>query len=102
MSAIPADTLLAPTPIFLMMVGYNSAVNTGIIALDELMLNLLIMARVVMSHWRSSRTKPMGMAHPQATPESIIVKARGQRRPPLRRIRMLKATAGISTAPDKI
>lgn len=100
--AIPADTLLAPTPIFLIIVGYNSAVNTGIIAFDELIVKRLIIARVVMIHWRWSDARSMGIVQPQAAPDTIMVKAKGQRRPPFNKIRILRATAGISTEPDKI
>lgn len=39
MSANPAATLQAPTPIFLIAVGYSSAVYTGIIVLPALIVN---------------------------------------------------------------
>lgn len=50
MSATPAETLLAPTPIFRIVVGYNSAVKTGITALDELIEHFAIIAMEVTSH----------------------------------------------------
>ena len=41
-SAIPAGILQAPTPIFLIRVGYSSAVKIGMTALVELIPNFAI------------------------------------------------------------
>lgn len=54
MSAIPAETLEAPTPRFRITVGNSSAVNTGMMALDWETENLPIMARVMVSHSKSA------------------------------------------------
>lgn len=97
--AIPAVTLLAPTPIFLNVVGYNSAVKTGMIALEELILILLIMENVVTTHWRLFRNILKGTMNVQAMPENIMVKAKGHLLPPFIRIGMLTARAGTSTKP---
>lgn len=47
---MPAETFDAPTPIFLIVVGYNSAVNTGITTFEELIQNLLIIVMEVINH----------------------------------------------------
>lgn len=99
MRATPAETLLAPTPIFLIVVGYSSAVKTGITAFEELNENLASIVRAMASQFELSKKNGMGIVKRQAMPPRIIVSANGHRRPILRRIRMLTAMPGISTAP---
>lgn len=100
MSAIPAETLLAPTPIFLMVVGYSSAVNTGMTAFDELIEHLASIAIEVCSHCTLLNMHWMGTMMRQKTPARIMVRAKGHRLPIFRRMMMLRATPGISTAPE--
>lgn len=100
-SATPAETLLAPTPMFLMVVGYSSAVKTGMTALEELMEHLATIAMDVTSHWTLLEKRfCMGRMMRQETPALIMVRASGHRRPIFSRIMMLRATPGISTAPE--
>lgn len=101
-NAIPAGTFAAPTPIFLIMVGYSSAVYIGSMAFDELMQNLLAIMNVVISHCRSLEIQETGMAKAANIPERIMVAARGHLRPPFIKMSILRATAGNSTTPINI
>lgn len=98
--ATPAETLLAPTPMFLIVVGYNSAVNTGIIALEALIEHLANITSVVINHWAYPNMYGIGNVRRQPTPAIIMVRDKGHLLPIRKSINMLSATPGTSTAPD--
>lgn len=102
-NAIPAETLLAPTPKFLITVGNSSAVNTGMTALLELTLNLPAWARAVLSHCMFEETGRNGTKRVsrQAHPANANVRHNGHLRPPRRIIKILAAIDGSSTTPVK-
>lgn len=102
MRAMPARTLLAPTPMFLIVVGYSSAVKTGITAFEELINSFPANARPVLNHLTLLNRYGNGSVSKHATPEKIIVKERGHLRPIRNKKNMLTATAGISTIPANI
>lgn len=85
---------------FRIVVGYNSAVKTGITALDELIEHFATIAIAVTSHGVLLNRFCIGRIIRQDTPADIIVRAKGHLLPILRRIMMLNATPGISTAPE--
>lgn len=98
-SATPAETLLAPTPMFRMVVGYNSAVKTGMTAFDELMEHLATIAIAVINPCMLSERFFNGKMMRQDSPAVIIVSANGHLLPIFSSMMMLRATPGISTAP---
>lgn len=89
-----------------MTVGYNSAVKTGMTALEELTENFPNIVKDVLNHCSSELVLLWSLGTKrvakQATPLRIKVRHKGHFLPSFTKNRIDTAMAGISTIPDNI